>query len=125
MLGGRRTERMETGKWRPSRASRDDSVGVEVEEVTAELPTRSARLRAAGDDGELDDSSGGQELDSPLGLGFWRGGEQWRREGSRGLVGRSPYRAGEGDRHGARQRRSTRRPVAVRGMAPVMALSPQ
>ena len=62
VLGGRRTERMKTGKWRRSRASRDDSVGVEVEGVTVDLPARSSRPPAAGVAGGRDDGARRQEL---------------------------------------------------------------
>ena len=43
---------MKTGKRRRSRASRDDSVGVEVEEVTAELLVLSACPEMVGIDGD-------------------------------------------------------------------------
>ena len=117
VLDGRRTERMKTGQWRRSRAPRDDSVGVEVEEVTAGLPTRSARLRAASNAGDVKGGGGGH------------GGSEARVRVSSG----EEQRAGETRRagHGAMPSLSTRGGARVEGqvrdtaaMAPVSPLSP-
>ena len=74
MLGRRWPERGGTGRrWR-LRRSRADSWLEEEEDGEAHLVAESAWPGVVGGDGELDDGSGGQELDSGLGLGF--GGEQ-------------------------------------------------
>ena len=121
VTGGRRTERMKTGKRRRSRASRNDSVGVEVAGVTADLPVRSSRLRAAGVDGDGARTAAGRAgeaglipaisgVPAPTGGGGGRGD----RGGAGGGVG-----ASSGGRSHRRARRQQRAAAADRAGARV------
>ena len=90
---------MKTGKRRRSRASRNDSVGVEVAGVTADLPARSSRLRAAGVAGGRDDGVRRQELAPRVSARKKTEREQGEMREEQGRSTRRPWRQGWPCRH--------------------------